>query len=66
MQHIRDCRNLILPSRVCIHLHLDSERLPRRYRASYVDEDDRLRLEDAPPVDPTRPQLGLFGEGEEP
>jgi transcriptional repressor NrdR len=32
----------------------------RRYRASYVDEDDRLRLDDAPPVEPGRPQLGLF------
>lgn len=38
----------------------------RRYRASYVDEDDRLRLEDAAPVDPARPQLGLFAEGEDP
>lgn len=37
----------------------------RRYRASYVDEDDRLRLEDAPPVEPTRPQLGLFAGDDE-
>ena len=37
----------------------------RRYRASYVDEDDRLRLEDAPPVEPRRPQLGLFAGDDE-
>ena len=38
----------------------------RRYRASYVDEDDRLRLDDVAPTDPPRPQLGLFVDGEEP
>lgn len=37
----------------------------RRYRASYVDEDDRLRLDEDAPHDPDRPQLGLFVDPDE-